>query len=669
MGVPSLFKWLKLTHPNVIIDGKEEILIDNLYLDFNAIIHTCVKSKLGSMEDIEEDLYDTISRFLDFIIQKVKPKKLLYISVDGVAPRAKINHQRGRRYKSALGLKDNSFKAKNEKILQTNEEKLIDKKLINEKDKFLEEDFFGETLTKRKQPDLYNKFVSDKNIEIYEGDSSSIEEGFDLNNITPGTDFMERLHKALVRCIQRKLSNDIYCKDLKIIYSSYLVPGEGEQKIMAYIRTLPEDNRKTHVIYSPDGDLIFLSLSLQKYNVMVMRDYFDPTKGFDKSVCEKCGKPGHHTNECGIFDNYHFLYVDIPKFKKNLLEEFKRSLTKMFNDEKIINDWIFLCSMLGNDFLPPLPCLDIRFNSIEVLNEILIQNYNEIHEYITHKDSINYSALKNFYKILASQEDRLYYQKFVNLQRFRENLNRDVIDETYEKILLHTPEGKDIYYKTKLNVSTQEEANIASYEYIKGLSWVYNYYINGITAWDWHYPHHFAPFAADLSNITISQIDIIKSMPLKPLEQLLLVCPPQSKKILPPEIYFIFDKFKDQFPSVIKTDMFDKIYKWMEAVILPELNPKSILKVASEKYNQLGYEVLSKNIKESDLLFTSSKRLVPLINMMYDDLKICCKFNEFENEAVILPCYYSNFPGDDLDFNGKSFTNTSIMCYIESKHQ
>jgi hypothetical protein len=59
---------------------------------------------------------------------------------------------------------------------------------------------------------------------------------FDSNCITPGTEFMNRLDKHLKFFIRRKLATDPSWSKLKVLYSGYNVPGEGEHKIMEFIR-------------------------------------------------------------------------------------------------------------------------------------------------------------------------------------------------------------------------------------------------------------------------------------------------------------------------------------------------------------------------------------------------------------------------------------------------
>ncbi|KAG5858799.1 flap endonuclease-like PIN domain-containing protein [Encephalitozoon hellem] len=652
MGVPSLFRWLQLSHREAIHNILENPSVDCLYLDFNAIIHTCIKPGLGSEEEIEKDLYKTVGDFIDYILLKVRPRKLLYIAIDGVAPRAKLSHQRARRYKSALGKKEGSAI---KPTLQTDFAVQPPKEGKDE-----DGEFTGES-------SLYDKFTAE---DISESSSLAVDveaEKFDLNCITPGTPFMERLHSILISYIQYKLSSDPGASHLRIIYSSYLVPGEGEQKIMSFIRSQESAARNdVHMIYSPDGDLMFLGLSLHRSKVLIMRDYFSPNRAQKKKVCTNCGRTGHSNEECGVFTNYHFVYVNISELRTRLIREFRRYTAQRFSEERILNDWIFLCFLLGNDFVPSIPCLDIRFHSIETITEIMMKNFSETKSYITCSSAIDYQVLKNFYTILASKEDSLYYRKSQSLDRFREEL-KDVPNITYEKIPIHTKTGKIQYYASKLNASTESEIRSVCYEYVKGLYWVYSYYILGSTGWDWYYPYHFAPLAADLSKLSISEIRINPGLPLRPLEQLLAVLPPMSKSMVPKALQPIFNEYKDFYPEDVKTDMFDKVFLWQEVVILPFVDFRSILSENASKFNSLEYEDLNRNLRSLDLFFTSDKKSSEIIMSMYSELKPTCSIKGPGYSGNVLPYSFASFPGDMLEYNGTKFANRTTVGFIESK--
>ena len=78
-----------------------------MYLDLNGIVHNCIHGndsklheRVSKLTDFDE-VWANIMKAIDEIVHTVKPRKLLFLAVDGVAPRAKMNQQRARRFRSA----------------------------------------------------------------------------------------------------------------------------------------------------------------------------------------------------------------------------------------------------------------------------------------------------------------------------------------------------------------------------------------------------------------------------------------------------------------------------------------------------------------------------------------------------------------------------------------
>jgi 5'-3' exoribonuclease 1 len=227
-GIPKLFRWLLDLYP-ISVEGLEDqfhakrLQIDNFYLDMNGIIHTCTHNNDETMSGLtEQEMFLRIFKYTDQLYKLVNPKKLMYLAVDGVAPRAKMNQQRARRFRAA-------------------------------KDR--------ELLELAQSPSQVSPVVP-----------------FDSNCITPGTDFMHRLSRSFHVWIEHKIQHDpMWQHGAEVVFSGPDVPGEGEHKIMDKIRHDQEIAGKTkqslrHCMYGLDADLIMLGLVTREPQFVLLRE-------------------------------------------------------------------------------------------------------------------------------------------------------------------------------------------------------------------------------------------------------------------------------------------------------------------------------------------------------------------------------------------------------------
>lgn len=221
-------------YPLMVQDLEDDKLpeIDCLYLDMNGIIYKCSKVghpltqdesvifKAQVMSRQIEEIWFNIFNYICDIVDLIKPKKLLFLGLDGVAPRAKMNNQRGRRFRSAKDYKDLVSRLENYGGCQNDEE-------------------------------------------------------FKNNCITPGTDFMWQLNRQLRFFIQKKIQEDSKWQKFQVLFSGADVPGEGEHKIMDFIRQTKQlgvfNETHSHCIYGADADLIMLAMAIRIPKVCIIR--------------------------------------------------------------------------------------------------------------------------------------------------------------------------------------------------------------------------------------------------------------------------------------------------------------------------------------------------------------------------------------------------------------
>ena len=106
MGIPSYFRQLRRRYGKHLDTWLVSSLPDDtpcaqLYVDLNGIIHPCFHPERGRQPQSYDEVFAAILARLDELLAVAKPRRLLFLAVDGPAPRAKMNQQRGRRYRAA----------------------------------------------------------------------------------------------------------------------------------------------------------------------------------------------------------------------------------------------------------------------------------------------------------------------------------------------------------------------------------------------------------------------------------------------------------------------------------------------------------------------------------------------------------------------------------------
>lgn len=259
-------------------------------------------------------------------------------------------------------------------------------------------------------------------------------EHFDSNCITPGTPFMDRLSKCLHYYVHDRLNTNPAWKGIKVFLSDASVPGEGEHKIMDFIRRQRgqpnHDPNTQHVLCGADADLIMLGLATHEPNFTIIREEFLPNK---PRPCEICGSISHEMGSCEglmpataceqapLSSEVKFIFV-----KLSVLKEYLRRTLSMpnlpfpYDFERVLDDWVFLCFFVGNDFLPHLPSLEIREGAIDRLINLYKNCVYKTNGYLTNSGEVNLERVQMILRDLGMVEDEIFTQRQKREVQFRE---------------------------------------------------------------------------------------------------------------------------------------------------------------------------------------------------------------------------------------------------------
>ncbi|KAI1003374.1 5'-3' exoribonuclease 1 [Podosphaera aphanis] len=353
MGIPKFFRWMSERYPAIsqVIAENRIPEFDCLYLDMNGIIHNCTHkdSDDTTFRMTEEQMFIAIFNYIELLFGKIKPKQLFFMAIDGVAPRAKMNQQRARRFRTALDVETAHLRA------------------------------------------------------VREGKEIPDQEPFDSNSITPGTEFMHKLTLQLKYFINKKVSEDVDWQGVEIVLSGHEVPGEGEHKIMEYIRLAkaqPDyDSNVRHCLYGLDADLIMLGLLSHDPHFCLLREEVTFGRASKAKAKELEHQDFYLMHICVVRE---YLELEFQELKKPGI------LRTEFDLERIIDDFILMAFFVGNDFLPNLPSLHINEGALAMMFKVYKTTLPKIDGYINNGGVINMDRLAVLLEELSHVEYRFF---------------------------------------------------------------------------------------------------------------------------------------------------------------------------------------------------------------------------------------------------------------------
>jgi hypothetical protein len=291
--------------------------------------------------------------------------------------------------------------------------------------------------------------------------------------------------------------------------------------------------------------------------------------------------------------NFAFYVIDISTVRSSLGDIMRWEESKFEYDvERAINDFIFMCFFVGNDFLPHIPGIEIIEGGIEFMFDVY-KTIGAEFGHITRNGSkgvqFHRKSLAAFLGTISQYEKGVLENKLAHKDRYFPNPLLENCATTGPKgeYELDIEAYRHAYYTT--NLSEAKDEKTLCHEYLEGMQWVLSYYTQGATNWKWCFPHHYAPFAHTIAKHVKSFKfpEYEESSPTIPFIQLLSVLPPKSADLLPAPLDALLKgpEMKKYCPEEFPIDLSGCKNTWEATVILPMIKYDDIEKLYN-KYIQ-----------------------------------------------------------------------------------
>jgi len=488
MGIPSYFSYIVKNHSSIIRKYTPTITTHNLYLDCNSIIYDVYNSSDEDKTDkhFAATIIQRVILKIEEYIALIRPQTTVIIAFDGVAPVAKLEQQRARRYKS-----------------------------------WYQTELSANILKKTTASDAWN-----------------------TASITPGTKFMAELNATISSYFKTKTNTD---SSLHIIVSDSSQIGEGEHKIFAFIRDHSEKHMtESTVIYGLDADLIMLSINHLPVcpNISLFRETphfiqsidssLEPNANYVLDIPELAANiVSYMTNGQALTEeqrqNKIYDYIFLCFFLGNdFLPHFPALNIRTGGIDKILNAYRATIGQSVSESL--VNGKTIFWNNVRKFVEFLV-------------------PLEEEYIVAEHQMRNKKARYTIPDETPEEKLKKFELIPTYEREMERyinpvKPKWQYRYYLGLFGLQTpikEDKIKNISINYLEGLEWTMKYYTTNCPNWRWKYNYQYPPLLQDLIRyIPNCNTEFVPQQPINAVTELVQLCyvlPLTSLRLLPAKLY------------------------------------------------------------------------------------------------------------------------------------
>jgi 5'-3' exonuclease len=502
-------------------------------MDCNSIVYDAVHSidttNNLDVQTFENEIIEKVILNIKEYIELIKPNSTIFIAFDGVAPFAKMEQQRTRRYRNKF-MSTMDFGDSNKNNWNTS--------AITPGTKFMDNLSYRINYEFKNAEKKYNV----KNIYVSCSDDAGEGE--------------HKLFSHTRKCVSKNENIAIYGLDsdlimLSLFHLKYCKNIYVFREAPEFLKSsIPIDvrgnNDEPHFL-----DIENLSKSIS--NEMNCK-YSDVQRTYD------------YVFLCFFLGNDflpHFPAMNIRTHGINCLIDFYRLYIGNFQDRFLIS------KTTGR----------IQWKNVSVLIHEIAKKE---HELLINEYFVRNKFDKRTYTMETPKEREETFQNLPII--FRE-------EEKY--ICPDEPMWENRYYKRLLHCKRNgENIKRICNNYLEGLEWVFKYYSEGCPHWRWKYNYHYPPLFADLCKYIphfemdfISNKSNITNSPFSKLAQLSYVMPKSNLEFLPQNICnFLINNYPELYPENYDFKWAFCRYFWEAHPILPEI-PVELLEQWEIQFN------------------------------------------------------------------------------------